>query len=315
MVSPSARALPNFCNELTPQTVSQSSQPKNFLDLIDEDNAKTARMQETARRAYALFRLQGTSLSMPLSCFASREDKDLYTALVNQVSLEESYLDLKQAKSQVIKDFVNQLAEKTQNGKYFPFVLAGHFFGQAPAAYRAGFNRSSGGIYMDVSQIPRNEWLVILSHEFIHNLDDRMTTAIEKFSDESTVSEVLRIAQGPSPTANELTFVSAWIFEGLNKGLLAEYRAWVATDLIYQAGLEEGLWNRISWIDDFVNARDPQQRQIQILQKLLELKQDPDFTKTIFQWPLLQTQYQKLIEALRARSAPLPIEGRLSRFH
>lgn len=47
-----------------------------------------------------------------------------------------------------------------------------------------------------------------------------------------------------------------WLLAGLDRGLLAEYRAWTATFQIYLQGKEEGLWSSRPWLEIILNEWD-----------------------------------------------------------
>jgi hypothetical protein len=185
----------------------------------------------------------------------------------------------------------------------------------SPAPFDAGYDRGTRSMYMDISKVPPNEWLVKLCHELLHSIDERVYQAVEDFADPDTLDEVIRINKNKTDIAQlnpqEHKFLMTWLGEGLNKGILAEYRAWALTDLIYRQGLSEGLWKPIAWIDRiFLGCANNNERRLRILQELLAQKIDPDFTELgAMDWPMNRQLYKVLMEHLGVLKTAPPLAG------
>lgn len=125
---------------------------------------------------------------------------------------------------------------------------------------RAGsFHRGRRSLFMDLGSIDKNNFLLIFIHELAHGVDDVMRTALSEFSNSSTrtqVIEILERKQNPADlNSQERNLIRAWLIAGLERGLLAEYRAWLFTYLAYQEGLRDGTLQPTEWLDRLHNTK------------------------------------------------------------
>ena len=54
----------------------------------------------------------------------------------------------------------------------------------------------------------------------------------------------------------DLDFVNNWVNWGFNRGLRAEYRAWLSTFQIYQSLVDDSIIPRLNWIDSYLNNQN-----------------------------------------------------------
>ncbi len=259
-----------------------------------------------ANQVFRDFTKSNESLEKLDSCFSDESEKASYQLMLMETALRDSVEFFRKSQSELIQKFAAQVFERTGGGQTFPFTLTGLHFGKSPANFRAGRAYATGSIYVDVSKVSYQDWYVVLAHELFHNLDSKTNEAIKTFSDAKTVERAVALASSHSSVKElgreDLDFIKTWIFAGLNKGLLAEYRAWVFTDELYRAGKKENLWPLISWLEDAIGGDDltQEQRNRNILKELLRRKIDPK-KRGPFKWPLIREVHQLIISELNAQ--------------
>ena len=124
---------------------------------------------------------------------------------------------------------------------------------------KAGFHRSRKSIFMDIGQMTSNEWLMIFVHEVSHSLDSELINSLDIYNNEVLVKYFSEL--GAKNTAltelskNDRELLNTWLMAGLNRGFLAEYRAWLLTYLIYDEGLKDGTFAPIDWLENLKNSK------------------------------------------------------------
>jgi hypothetical protein len=112
---------------------------------------------------------------------------------------------------------------------------------------------------MDLGSIDKNNFFIILIHELAHGVDDIMRKALVDFGSRATRTQIFEILDkktNPAELNNlERDLIRGWLIAGLERGLLAEYRAWLFTYLAYQEGLRDGTLHPTEWLDRLHNTK------------------------------------------------------------
>ncbi len=267
--------------------------------------------KNTARKIFSRYLRGEMSADSFESCALTSEDREALRDLLPQIFFEESLSLLEKSQSSSIQSFMRILHERTHGNHLVLFRLVGHFRDQVPpTSSLAGVQRGSGSIFMNFAKIPPNEWLVILIHELAHSLDDRLQEAVMKFSDEGLVKELAVFAtksQDPGLLPAELrSRTDRWLMAGLDRGFLAEYRAWTITFQVYQDGLRERLWNPIPWLDSILAIKGPNVPLASFTLHYLD-SNFIDPTDGIFSLPLIKRELKNVRNALRNAQEPPPL--------
>ncbi|NUM87918.1 MAG: hypothetical protein HUU37_01825 [Bdellovibrionales bacterium] len=204
---------------------------------------------------------------------------------------------LRSAKGASLRRFVALVDGRTQGGRTIPFRLTGHSSEAAPADLKGGFHRGSGSIFMDIGRVRPDEWMVIFIHEVAHGLDDLISPASRVYGQTEDVAELAAWAartETPSDLPHEIREkLDSWLAAGLDRGLWAEYRAWLATFALYEDGARERLWNRVAWMEEISAQRPPELGWNLFLYRFLDDRfQDP--TEGIFSRVLIRNGLREL---------------------
>lgn len=95
--------------------------------------------------------------------------------------------------------------------------------------------------------------------------------------------------------------LKTFVQSGLDRGLLAEYRAWLLCFSIYEEGKRTGLWGAIPWMESIITEKYPNESWESFTFRYLDRNfEDPDFTG-IFSLKIMQEQYFQLRQELRTK--------------
>jgi len=209
---------------------------------------------------------------------------------MNQVFLKSSIQELKKYPGP-LRTF--GLALETT--RFQLYQVTGFFSDPSPDEKKAGFHRGNRSIYMDFERIPPNEWLMIFTHEMAHVLDENLKAASEIYADDKTVKVLadwahkVTSSQDLPPEVREK--LTRWIKAGLDRGLVAEYRAWHLTFVIYREGLNVQAWRPIAWLDEILaQQRDGESHEQFVYRYLHERFEDPTHEDPLFQLPLIKSE-------------------------
>lgn len=179
------------------------------------------------------------------------------------------------------------------------------------APEKGGFHRGSGSVYMNLEKVPHDEWMLIFMHELLHGLDDELRAAVPIFNDRALARDVAewgRTRKLEGLSTAERARLDAWLRAGLDRGLLAEHRAWLVTMRLYQAGVKHGMWAKIGWVEALLAQRKKGESLRRFLYRFLD-ERFPDPREGIFAWPLVQARLKQIRSKLR-RNPPAP-QGKL----
>lgn len=271
--------------------------------------------KEAASRIYLEY-FGGSLRFEPIeACLERQSDRGNFMATLQAQFYSASIARLRSASGRSIRAFIGLVDQGSRAGAIPLFRLTGQEFGRMdPAPWSAGFHRGTGSIYADFNRIPHEQWLLIFVHELLHSLDDTLAQAVQAYGDPATIGRVSRLAL-QARSVNDLgpesrEELEAWIRAGLDRGLWAEYRAWVASFAIYREGKADGLWPPIDWAETVLRGRPGGERLERYLYDYLD-KRSPDPRDGIFATPLVRDALQRVRREYRTGPA-LPPLGNLA---
>ncbi len=286
---------------------------QDFFQRADQDLAVMAAKKQIARQIFANFLTGGTNLESQVLCLPEKKDQNAIRQLLHQEALTYSLETLKSSGSERLRALATQnRIDDSETAQ--AFFLKGHEFGVAPAPFRGGISFSTGMIYLDLSQIPKADWFIIVIHELSHKSDARLWEAIDRVTNLELKKKVAAIAShaGSAPGPQDQLVIDSWIWDGLNVGLLAELRAWVQTVELYRIGVSENLWETSPWLEGVLKTKKQGETLAGFLLRiLLERKRDPDFSKELWVWPTIREAYSRALEKIRSTPAEEFIPRRL----
>lgn len=244
------------------------------------------------------------------SCIAHRTDRQNLVNFLQSQFLQKGVERLDRSLAPVIQIFRKLLDERYGSPDRIFFRMTGHFREETPSEFKAGYHRASRSIYMDWGRVPANEWLIILVHELLHSLDTRIWDGLELAGTPVNVRRVQKLVKkftaphALNPTDSE--FMSQWVSAGLDRGLWAEYRAWLATLAIYEAGLTDGLWVPIDWLDRIVQECPADFKRELCFYKFIDAR-SPDPMSGLLGTSLVLGQIRQVRATQRDWLAPLPL--------
>lgn len=124
---------------------------------------------------------------------------------------------------------------------------------------KASYHRARQSIFMNFEKMSANEWLLLFVHEVAHSLDSELFKSLPIYNDGNYIKKLaswgasqIRLDElAPEERQN----LKAWLTAGLNRGLLAEYRAWLLTYAVYEEGHREGLIEAVPWLENLRNSK------------------------------------------------------------
>lgn len=193
------------------------------------------------------------------------------------------------------------------------FKSTGHFGVQSPNESKAGFRRLTGTVFMDTEKIAPQDWMIIFVHELLHAVDKQLLNASILFTNKKQSSFELEArsfkkyhewadkADAPEKLSkDERQELEEWLKIGMDRGLWAEHRAWYLTFEIYQEGLEDELWSKISWMEEILQQKGKDESLNSFIYRYLdERSENPK--KGIFAKPLIQKMILQIREQARQK--------------
>lgn len=296
--SPASAECPHF-SSLQIIKADNSTDPFEMNRLMNEQTE----VEETVARELSLKFLAGTiTLRSEFECIKNYPERHRLRLTFQRHLILESLNRLRTSKSAPIQKFMLMIDQRSNFGKNLTINLTGHGFGAKPANLRAGYHRRAENIFMDLDSIPSHEWLTVLVHELAHYLDSQIYASILKYSDQKLLRQVSELSQKTNlltdlkPSEREM--VDQWNLHGLNAGILAEYRAWAATLVIYRIARREGIiLDSVEWMDEVSRevgvAADPWPGLMTYLhQRVLPSEH------VMLSWPLIQAAQRALLDKL-----------------
>ena len=233
---------------------------------------------------------------------AQSKAPQMFQQAFEATALSESLRELGELGLPISKQIL-RLFQQSSKDQISLFQLVGHFQKPNRGPLKAGFHRGDRSIFMDLSKIPQNEWLLILSHELIHHLDRRLQLATIEFSSPANVRKISAWIKDGSLSQSKLPDESAleiknhlrkWLEFGLDRGLLAEYRAWVPTVLLYQQGIKAGRWAKMNWMEELLAEKKNEEDIKKFMYRILRKKSSPPDWGP-FSIPLIHRIYESIL--------------------
>jgi len=174
----------------------------------------------------------------------------------------------------------------------------------------ASFHRGYNSIFIDVQNIPSNDWLLRFVHEVSHSLDSELYNSIDIYNNEALFQTLNSWGQ-QGRSLNELSpelrkQLDTWLMAGLSRGFLGEYRAWLATMVLYEEGLKDGTFKEFEWLEEIKKSRPPEiSMRVHLLRFLSPSWEDPK--KEIFSHAFIQQALKELRQKLVDHPERIPL--------
>lgn len=169
--------------------------------------------------------------------------------------IEKTLSSLEKRKNDRIDLLINQVNLRYQMGLLSPLIHLTGLFGQdSPTPEKAGVNRGTGSIFLDLLRVKPHELELIFLHEMIHSIDPRPRHAEEWLFQKDGIEELKRLRH-ESITQKSLSdfddvLLEQWLQNGLQRGLWAEWVAWKGTFDIYRDLRASQELNPIPWLEE-----------------------------------------------------------------
>ena len=292
----------NFsCESLQPIEIAQTQKPTSTSSIVDWANYQKRVFEARKLVALNIFQsyISGSFDDRFFeSCIKSKQEYEALEEILPSTFLDESLKILNLSQSRSVKNFSEIINSRIKNNNFILFRLAGHFKEDpAPTDLAGGFHRGQGSIFMNFTKIPPNEWLIIFVHELTHSLDVQLSNAISEYSKNEIVLKLTKDKKVfQQLSRDEKSELHRWLMSGLDRGFLAEYRAWTITFKIYQDGLDEGLWKPIDWMNSILNHKLASENLSDFTFRYL----DPRFINPT-EWPFRASPVKESLESIRAQ--------------
>jgi hypothetical protein len=262
--------------------------------------------QESAFAIYQSYTKNTLPSGLITGCLPSEVREDWLNTL-SQVFLEKSIQNLSKTKLPAILKVLSEVERLRMERGAILFRTALHYpqDESVESQKKAGVYRGSESLFMNVDRIHPNEWNFLLVHELTHYTDAVLQKASDVWGDRELARKIFDLSVHNSSlttlSVTEKALVRSYIQAGLDRGLLAEYRAWVGCFSSYQAGKTQGLWGEIPWMEEIVSQKlKSQSWESFTLQYLDRTFTDPEFTG-IFSLEIVKETYLSLREELRTK--------------
>lgn len=236
-----------------------------------------------------------------------KTDREQWLSSISQVFLKSSLVKLNSSK-------IKKLSELMQTVKAMSDAQGTTFFRATPhfpddhsieSRNRAGVYRGSPSLFMNIDLIAPGEWLYLMAHELAHYTDPVLKSASEIWNQTETAKSIFELGKRHASlstlSADEKKMLRNYLMAGLDRGLLAEYRAWIICFSIYEAGIKESLWGQIPWMQQILLLKQSRQSWEAFTFGFLDKTfTDPEFSG-LFSIKIVQEQYFELRQELRSK--------------
>ncbi len=143
---------------------------------------------------------------------------------------------------------------------------------------KAEFHRSNRSIYTDLSKINSEEWLIIFIHEVIHYLDHSLESSVKVFGNKENIDWINAIIENKVGftrlSASDQSRVKHFVLAGIDRGFLAEFRAWAMTFWLYEKMVASSEQVKLKWAEDILAEKNQDELMADFIFRYLE----PNFT-------------------------------------
>ncbi len=235
--------------------------------------------KKTASQLVDAYRESQVDWSAIEQCLSGEIDRGNFYALLQDHLYRDAVQRLAGSRGGVTRFIADRLNRSMQSSPLMLFRLAGSSQIDLPTGLPAGFHRGSGSVVVDLKAIPSRDFLVLFAHEMIHAMDQRLFRAIEEYSSPDFLNWFSSV-RGQKIGLMDLTqerreAVDHWIRAGLDRGLLAEYRAWVVTGAVYGELKQDQIVSQIPWLSRFLGGSESNTKE---LSRSVFRALDPKFT-------------------------------------
>lgn len=190
-------------------------------------------------------------------CMSEAELREIDPHL-SEVFVSRSVDELERSHEPELKKFAAKIRASIASNQLLLFKFVGHRPDDLTnETLPAGFHRGQGSIFFDFAKIDRDDWLIYFVHEVAHRFDTHLTEAIQTYSQLDQVQDLVKTQRALS--SQDQALADKVLIAGMNRGYLAEVRAWSFTARIYELGLKDELWPRRAWMDHILYERQPQE--------------------------------------------------------
>jgi hypothetical protein len=146
---------------------------------------------------------------------------------------------------------------------------------------------------MNFNLVKPDEWPLVFLHEMLHSVDPMLKNAVHEYAELSR--------QGMSDEA---------LLQGLHRGFLAEWRAWVVTLELYRRGLDKGLFRSNALMEKALPSGAARKMTFNHLKQYVFTRLDKSYvdpTTGPFASPDVRARLAQLRERLRHGEVPLEL--------
>lgn len=256
-----------------------------------------------AKQFFTYFIKNKTTEFMSDECLNKINQTKSFTQLVQSSFLQSSLEYLENNSNSQLKKLLKLVKSKYSGFNGIIFNIIGKEFNtvQNPTPFKAGFHRGRGSFFMDISRTNPEEWFVILVHELAHVVDEKMFQGVVGFSNEGPPKKLVAYAQQTDDPmqipVNDLNEIKDWMEFGMDRNVLAEFRAWAVTYVIYNQETKNNNWKKIDWIEQDLKQKKPDQG---YLDYSFQLTTGNVYQESfgVFEWPLAQNILQQLFSEI-----------------
>jgi len=211
--------------------------------------------------------------------------------------------NLTHSRSAPVREYADKMVSTLNSGYIMPTKLFVHLNDHHPSQKPAGYDRSNKGIFFDLFEIDPAAFNIYLIHEFAHVFDPKLAQAINIFNNSELTSDVAAMVRSkkqlPELSTDDRSKLDRYLTAGLDRGVLAELRAWTTSSELYLELLKFGEQTPAAFLDHILGSnRNLSEVQLhQIWQDYLFKNFDKP-TTGLFASPLLQADLAVILNSL-----------------
>jgi hypothetical protein len=193
------------------------------------------------------------------TCLSNTDFKTDFIYTLRSVFYQETVRKIATSPNLIVKQYLKKLSLFDESGAWSLFDLRG-LDRLAPNESAAGEHRRHQNVFMDFDKIDPKNWWVIFIHETLHRLDDKLLQGSYEFALTENFQRIKNLSSQHTHlselSAADKTFVETWIDWGFQRGLKAEYRAWLITFQIYQILRGSSLIPQVDWMSAYLKGQN-----------------------------------------------------------
>lgn len=167
----------------------------------------------------------------------------------------------------------------------------------------AAYAPHSHTIFKDTEKMNFDDWNAIFLHELGHRLDG-IENSIEMVNNKKNFNQMMEIIRlyeqkRIMPDSEQINFIHSMLWNGLNIGFLAEYRAWLFVVDYLSTGTGYTLGPQTEWLRPFIEEKDKALQKTKLFHYLDLRFTDENSSIPWMNSSLTQSELKKLRETLR----------------